>query len=129
MSNPSDLLPARETAALRSLAAVAGSLGVPLLLIGAVARQLVFDCAYALPTRRTTRDLDFGVQVPDWSTFLRLREAAINSGHFAATTRPHALIHQATNLPIDTHIRTPQAFLYCLFRQATAQATRRGKPR
>ena len=101
MSNAPDQLPVRETAALRSLAVVAGSLGVPLLLIGAVARQLVFDYAYALPTRRTTRDLDFGVQVPDWSTFLRLRQATIDSGHFAATTRPHALIHQATSLPID----------------------------
>src|ERR1035437_7752778 len=32
---------------------------------------------------------------------MRLREAAIDSKHFAPTTRLHALIHQATNLPID----------------------------
>jgi len=65
MPIPLNHLPAREAAALHDLVAVADALGVPLLLIGAVARQLVFDEPYSLPTCRTTRDLDFGVRVPD----------------------------------------------------------------
>jgi len=101
MSVPLDRLPARETAALHDLVAVADALGVSLLLIGAIARQLVFDEPYGLPTRRTTRDLDFGVRVPDWATFQRLRNEAIDSKRFAPSTRMHTLIHQPTSLPID----------------------------
>lgn len=101
MSASPDRLPARETAALRDLVAIAGPLGVSLLLVGATARQLLFDQLYALPTRRATRDLDFGVQVSDWPAFLRLRQAAIDSKHFGDTVAFHKLTHKLTGLPID----------------------------
>ncbi len=55
-----------ELVALAALATVAEDLGVSIVLIGALAREIVFDLSSAGHALRATRDVDAGVHVQDW---------------------------------------------------------------
>jgi predicted nucleotidyltransferase len=59
--------------AIADLLEVTKRLGIPTLVIGASARQLVFDEPYRLPTRRTTTDWDFATKVESWQEFQTLQ--------------------------------------------------------
>ena len=52
---------------------VADSLGIPFFIIGAVARDLILMNGHNIPTIRATLDIDFGVQVPSWDQYLKLK--------------------------------------------------------
>jgi predicted nucleotidyltransferase len=55
----------------------------------------MLDWKYGLPERRTTRDWDLAVEVPDWKTFLGLKSALTENGTFRETTVQHRLIHRS----------------------------------
>ncbi len=46
-------------------------------LVGATARDLILHYGYGIALPRATMDLDFGVQVSDWSEFHRLKKELI----------------------------------------------------
>lgn len=50
-------------------------LGIPYLLTGAMAREILLVHGYGLPPGRATRDVDFGFQVADWAAFPSLAPA------------------------------------------------------
>jgi len=91
-----------ELDCLRSLKQAADELGIGVLAVGASARQLVFDAPHGIKFHRSTKDWDFGVRVPDWSTFIRLRSRLIEQpDSFTAGQFGHQLIHQRTGTPVD----------------------------
>lgn len=91
-----------EAQAIRDLLTVAAQHEIPTLAIGASARQLILDQRYALPTRRTTLDWDFAIQVADWSTYRALIHAltAPPRAQFRFDA-PHRLVHLDTQVRID----------------------------
>jgi predicted nucleotidyltransferase len=66
-----------ELEALAAVVRTAASRRVPVLLIGAMARAIVFDLLAAGSPYRATRDIDFGVRVPTWDAYSGLVEALI----------------------------------------------------
>ena len=65
-----------------SLSEAAGSLGIPFFVVGTTARDLIFELGYGLPSRRDTKDKDFGVRVASWGEFEKLKESLLTSGQF-----------------------------------------------
>ena len=48
---------------------VAGSLCVAFFVVGATARDMVFELGHGLPSKRVTLDRDFGFRVSSWDEF------------------------------------------------------------
>lgn len=61
-----------EVETLVVISAAAERLDIPLLIMGAFARDLWFEHVYGIPTERGTTDIDTAVHVPDWGRFGRL---------------------------------------------------------
>ncbi len=84
-----------ERRELREIAPVLGAVqaaatGSPVMLVGAIARDLLLLHAHGIDTVRATNDLDVAVAVPDWATFERLRVALLSKG-FRPGPVPHKL--------------------------------------
>lgn len=59
---------------------VASELGILYVVIGATARDLVLHHYYGAKIQRATQDIDYAIQVADWSAFSALTEALIKKG-------------------------------------------------
>ena len=70
----------RSERALFRIGTLADNLGVPILLCGAFARDVLFWHMHGIHTRRKTMDVDISVQVQDWDTFNGLGETLRQSG-------------------------------------------------
>jgi predicted nucleotidyltransferase len=67
-------------------------LDIPFFIVGAMARDIVLELCYNLPARRSTRDLDIGVEVAGWEEYQKLSRALISTGKFEATREPYGLM-------------------------------------
>jgi predicted nucleotidyltransferase len=67
---------------LRTVDAVARTLGYEYFLAGATARDLVLVNALGLRPGRATRDIDFGLAIQSWSQFSVFTEALTAAGSF-----------------------------------------------
>lgn len=67
--------------------------------VGATARDIVFNHCHAVRTYRQTRDLDIGVDLAGWDEFRQLSEALTASGRFAAGREPYRLMYG--RFPVD----------------------------
>ncbi|PLX60364.1 nucleotidyl transferase AbiEii/AbiGii toxin family protein [Sedimenticola selenatireducens] len=71
---------------LQVVANAARSLGIPFFVIGATARDLVLHLYYGAPVSRATQDLDFAIQIPDWSAFEALKTRLLELGFYETKT-------------------------------------------
>lgn len=90
-----------ELECLRIISRVAGDLGVPIMVVGATARQLVFNSPHGIRPYRSTMDWDFGVRVPSWEAFGQFPMALLDTNAFRPDLREHRLIYAATDMPVD----------------------------
>jgi predicted nucleotidyltransferase len=72
----------------------AGSLDVPFFVVGATARDMIFDLGYGRPSRRATNDKDFGVRVSGWDEFNKLKKSLLTSGLFKETKEVQRLLYR-----------------------------------
>ena len=77
-------------AILQSVANTAQRLDIPLFVIGATGRDLVLHHYYGAKLSRATQDLDFAIQIPDWSAFEALKTELMQVG-FSETRTSHRL--------------------------------------
>ncbi len=77
-------------AVLQSVTDAAQRLAIPLFVIGATARDLVLHHYYGATISRATQDIDFAIQVPDWSAFEALKAELLHIG-FLETRTSHRL--------------------------------------
>lgn len=76
----------------RLLSAVRKAIGdIPLVLVGAAARDVLLVHAHGVEPQRATEDTDVALAVRDWHTFLRARKALVASGAFKADGPAHRL--------------------------------------
>lgn len=68
--------------AVRNLQLIAGRSGIPILLVGAFARDILFQGVSSVRTPRRTKDVDFAVMVKSWEEFERMRQDLLASGLF-----------------------------------------------
>jgi len=83
-----------------SVSETAGRMGIAFFVIGATARDMIFDLGFGRPAGRATLDRDFGVRVDGWAEFGKLREALLTSGLFKETRDAQRLRFQG-RLDVD----------------------------
>lgn len=59
---------------------IINNLSIPYMVVGATARDLILYHVYDARIVRATTDIDFGIQVADWSSFNDLRKEFFNNG-------------------------------------------------
>jgi predicted nucleotidyltransferase len=91
--NPKDL------SLLTTINKIANELNISYIVVGATARDLVFHHAYGAPIRRATADIDFAIQVNDWSQFSLLKNALIYNKF--KTTNSEQRLKSPENIMID----------------------------
>lgn len=83
------------------IADVAQQSKLPFFIIGATARDLIFEHAYGIKAPRATRDVDLAVQVNDWQAFETLKRQLLASDQFIQDPKQlQRLLYQAT-IPVD----------------------------
>jgi predicted nucleotidyltransferase len=87
---------------LADLKSIFEPLGLPIMLVGAGARILIFDQIYE-QQGRLTEDLDIVTRIPDWLTFEAVTQAMTRSelAQFQATRIPHRFRHRVTGFMVD----------------------------
>ncbi|MGO8793007.1 MAG: nucleotidyl transferase AbiEii/AbiGii toxin family protein [Terriglobia bacterium] len=97
MSNLLDLsgkIDPRSLALFATFSDVAAPLGVAFFLVGATARDMIFEFGHGLPSKRATLDRDFGVRISSWAEFEKLKESLLTSGLFKETNEVQRLLFQ-----------------------------------
>ncbi len=69
-------------------------------IIGATARDIIFEHAYGIKAPRATKDIDLAVQVATWQDFEHLKTQLVETGHLTSTNMVHRLIYR-NEIPID----------------------------
>ena len=74
---------------------------LPFFVIGATARDIIFEHAYGIKAPRATRDVDLAVQVANWQDFERLKEHLIATSKFVNDERMIQRLHYHGEIPVD----------------------------
>lgn len=83
----------------RSVHACAEALGIPYLIVGASARDLVMHHAFGAAIKRATSDIDFAIQVADWDAVEALRQTLAQNSF--ETTAVHHRLRSNSGIPVD----------------------------
>jgi predicted nucleotidyltransferase len=67
---------------LRLVFDVSAKLDIETFIIGAIARDLIFEYVYKAEIKRATEDIDFGVAVESWAKYEKLKQALAGTGSF-----------------------------------------------
>lgn len=87
----SNKLPDATIGCIVTLKAEADRLNIPILMVGATAREIVLRYRYGI-AGPATRDIDFGISVGSWNEVEQLKLALISTGRFQANPKlPHRL--------------------------------------
>lgn len=78
-------------ATLATLDQAAHKLGINFFVIGATARDLILEHGQGAPNERATYDVDFAIQVANWTQFDSLKTALLAKGFSANGHPPHRL--------------------------------------
>lgn len=78
-------LDAAREGVFRDVADACRVLGIPFLIVGACARDLILELHYGLPTYRATNDIDFGIRVETWDQFEGLKKVLTETGRYLST--------------------------------------------
>ncbi len=81
-------------ATIATVSRVIAELDAPHVIVGATARDLILHHGHGANLQRATRDVDFAIEVPDWSTFESVKERLCAQG-FQPTPASHRLVDTA----------------------------------
>jgi predicted nucleotidyltransferase len=74
---------------------------LPVLLVGATARDFLLSYAHGIAIARGTSDIDFALATSNWAQFERIRARLINTGDFTSKGKDlHRLFHR-NGIPVD----------------------------
>ncbi|GFO74269.1 hypothetical protein BPLS_P0846 [Bathymodiolus platifrons methanotrophic gill symbiont] len=82
------------------IATAAKQNNVPFFIIGASARDIIFEHVYGIKAPRATRDIDLAIHIATWDDFSQLKNKLIETGNFSSTNMAQRLLYQQ-NIPID----------------------------
>ena len=89
--NLSGKIDPHTVAVFEAVGRVIAELGVPYVVVGATARDLVLHFGHGAKLRSITKDVDFAIEVPSWSAFTVVRDRLCEEG-FNATKFQHRLL-------------------------------------
>ncbi|WP_243286691.1 nucleotidyl transferase AbiEii/AbiGii toxin family protein [Geothrix terrae] len=79
--------------------------GIPYLLSGAMAREILLHYGHGCARGRKTTDLDFGVTVKDWKAYEALKAALVASGRFRLDAKEsQRVIHKDATTGMETRV-------------------------
>jgi predicted nucleotidyltransferase len=81
---------------------VSNSLGVPFMIVGATARDMILAEGYGVDTERATVDIDFGVRAPDWSGYEQIKFKLLKTGKFKPDQKQAQRLSYNDLMPVDT---------------------------
>ncbi len=90
-----------EAQAIAAVSAVALPMEVPLLIVGAFARDLHVRYRFGKDPQRVTEDVDLAVAVPSWPAFHTLRQGLMASGEFSGQPAVLHSLRHASGLAVD----------------------------
>jgi len=90
-----------EVSILRSIKEVAEEFNIPFFVVGAFARDVIFEHIHRIPAPRKTEDIDLGVEVANWEEFGRLIGALIERELITATKSPQRFIAKTSATVVD----------------------------
>jgi len=85
--------------ALHEIQKASEALGIPFFVVGALARDIILKHCYGIEPPRMTRDVDLGVEVPNWEMFNQLKDYLVGTGKFIAARERQRLLYNS--MPID----------------------------
>lgn len=91
----------REKQVLADLITIVKTLDLPMILVGAGARLIIFDRKFG--EGRGTKDWDVAISIDSWETYQKLGEALIdgNPPIFQSTQTAHRFKHTETDIDVD----------------------------
>lgn len=91
-----------ELECIKTISRLAATMGIPVLVVGASARELVFNGPHDIRPHRSTKDWDFGIRVENWNVFRQFKEALLATGSFSSEyDSEHRLIHKESGMKVD----------------------------
>ena len=66
-----------KLALFETLSEMAGAAGIRFFIVGATARDMIFELGHGLSIRRATLDMDVGVRLGTWDEFKNLKESLL----------------------------------------------------
>ena len=85
----------------RDVHSAARLIGTDCLVVGATARDMVYEAAFGLDIKRATADIDFAIHVDTWDTFAALTKSLVDRYGFSRTDSEHRLMLPGSKLWID----------------------------
>lgn len=92
---------AGRVSVLKGINDVAGELDIDFFVVGAFARDAIFEHIHRIPAPRVAEDMDIGVEVGSWSEFRLLTRALIDRGLLTATDSAHRFIAGSSAAVVD----------------------------
>jgi len=86
---------------LRSIKEIAEEFDIHFFVVGAFARDVIFEHIHRIPAPRVTEDIDIGVEVASWEEFQRLTDVLIERELLTATKSPHRFIASSFATVVD----------------------------
>lgn len=95
------MISSQEKQVLFDLVTIISTLNLPMILVGAGARLLMFDQKFG--KGRGTKDWDVAISIDSWETYQQLSEYLIkgDSPRFKSTKNSHKFRHIETNIEVD----------------------------
>jgi len=89
--NLSGKIDPQTVAIFETVGRILAELGVPYVVVGATARDLVLHLGHGAKLRSVTKDVDFAIEVPNWSAFNAVKDSLCGEG-FSTTNIQHRLL-------------------------------------
>lgn len=86
---------------LSKIKVVAADLGIPFFVVGAFAREVIFEHIHQIHSPRMTEDIDIGVEVANWEEFQRLKTILIDRKILAQTKTSHRFVDKESSMIVD----------------------------
>lgn len=99
--NISDRIDPEKITVLKSIKDVAESLDIPFFVVGAFAREIIFEYIHQIPSPRITEDIDIGVEVENWDEFQRLKSTLLDRKVLTETKAPHRFVATGSSMIVD----------------------------
>jgi len=97
----SEKIDPERVAVLRSIKGVAEALNIPFFVIGAFAREVIFEYIHQIPSPRITEDIDIGVEVASWEEFQLLKTTLLEQEILTETKTHHRFVANESSIIVD----------------------------
>uniref|UniRef100_A0A486XMW0 Nucleotidyltransferase n=1 Tax=Rheinheimera sp. BAL341 TaxID=1708203 RepID=A0A486XMW0_9GAMM len=84
---------------------IAVALDIPILIVGATARDIILVHGFGAAIERGTRDVDFGIEVQSWQHYQTLQQALQQAGFAADSQKAHRFsTHDSAGMPWEVDL-------------------------